>query len=433
MAKAKKAVDAAVDVSRGVKSALNDILDMSTEARKARAAEQGYDVDKVWYHGTPNEIIDSFDSNSVGSRFDKSIGHHFTNSKSEANNYAGIGGNVGEYHAAPKNTLVFDIDEGGMFSTASMKADLDRPEIIEKLVLAKREGNPYDSVLIRKKMTNDWNEWGDVNENLIMLDNTGIRSVNAAFDPAKRESANLLAGLGGAAVVGASVAPEDAEAAKLKVFHRTTQEAADAIRRSGMAHSNEPGFFVSNRRDGQAVGYGDGVVELNVPEERLVLDDEFPDGEQHFRINPNSLKHDLSEYDLGFADPAALAVTAAITGAATEFYRRRDSKKSFWQQRREELSDIINAGDELIRPVMPYLNSALEALDKPMQGYYGIASTLGSLAQGNSLDASLQRGATVARQPIEQTAQEYGGALADEGYPLAGTALNTAMQVAGPF
>ena len=41
-----------------------------------------------------------------------------------------------------------------------------------------------------------------------------IRSVNAAFDPAKKESSNLLAGLGGAGILGASMlTPEQAAAA----------------------------------------------------------------------------------------------------------------------------------------------------------------------------------------------------------------------------
>ena len=48
---------------------------------------------------------------------------------------------------------------------------------------------------------------------MVRFDNNGrVRSVDATFDPAKRDSANLLAGLGGAAVLGAALAPDDAQA-----------------------------------------------------------------------------------------------------------------------------------------------------------------------------------------------------------------------------
>lgn len=72
----------------------------------------------------------------------------------------------------------------------------------------------------------------------------------------------------------------------MRVFHRTTPEAAKLIRETGEFISREAGgpVYVSNRRNGQAVGYGVAVVRLNVPVWALELDDEFPGGEKHFRI-----------------------------------------------------------------------------------------------------------------------------------------------------
>ena len=51
-------------------------------------------------------------------------------------------------------------------------------------------------------------------ESVQLLAGNNVRSVNAAFDPAKKESSNLLAGLGGAGILGASMlTPEQAAAA----------------------------------------------------------------------------------------------------------------------------------------------------------------------------------------------------------------------------
>ncbi len=217
--KAKK--DAVV---KGV-SALWDLAkkegaDLADDAasRMARAAEQGYDTSKVVYHGTQSDVP-AFDMEKVRERFPQSIGIHLTDQPaSEASIYAdGLknymagwnpsarnaedvaeGANVMPLLVKTENPLVIDTDQ----LTASMEADLNRGVIIEKLVSAKRAGTPYDSVVINSPN----------GQNIIKLDNTGIRSVNAAFDPAKKDSANLLAGLGGAAVLGGSLAPEDAEA-----------------------------------------------------------------------------------------------------------------------------------------------------------------------------------------------------------------------------
>lgn len=68
------------------------------------------------------------------------------------------------------------------------------------------------------------------------------------------------------------------------LYHYTTPEAAERIRATGTMVGLEDGLFFTNRRGGYASGYGAAVVELHVPDALLQLDDEFPDGEQHFRI-----------------------------------------------------------------------------------------------------------------------------------------------------
>jgi hypothetical protein len=72
----------------------------------------------------------------------------------------------------------------------------------------------------------------------------------------------------------------------MRVYHRTTPEAAAAIYETGRMISKEtPALvFVSSTPDGMCVGYGEAVVILYIPEEWLTLEDEFPDGEKHFTV-----------------------------------------------------------------------------------------------------------------------------------------------------
>lgn len=82
----------------------------------------------------------------------------------------------------------------------------------------------------------------------------------------------------------------------MKVFHRTSHAAADAIREQKSFLSRERGaVFVSNRVRGQALGFGPAVVRLNIPASALQLDDEFPGGERHFRIEAASIRPEWIE------------------------------------------------------------------------------------------------------------------------------------------
>lgn len=64
----------------------------------------------------------------------------------------------------------------------------------------------------------------------LVFDPKNLRSVNAAFDPAKKDSANLMASVGGAAVLGgAALSPEDAEAG---VFRKAIDAGVNLAKRS---------------------------------------------------------------------------------------------------------------------------------------------------------------------------------------------------------
>ena len=61
------------------------------------------------------------------------------------------------------------------------------------------------------------------------------------------------------------------------VYHRTSKEAADKIRESGKMQGKEDGLFFSTKKDGEATGFGDAVIEFKIPADQLRIDDIFED------------------------------------------------------------------------------------------------------------------------------------------------------------
>lgn len=78
----------------------------------------------------------------------------------------------------------------------------------------------------------------------------------------------------------------------IDLYHHTTPENADQIRRTGRftsperdEHGRPLAFFTTERGTGtQAGGRGSGLVHIRVPRAMARLEDEFPSGEQHYSI-----------------------------------------------------------------------------------------------------------------------------------------------------
>lgn len=170
-----------------------------------RAKAMGFDSNNPLYYGSQNNIL-SFDPSKIGSRFDYSFGHHTTTSPNEASVYADSLTNAAE-NFNPKAKLSIPVAEGANvmklygrtenplriktdYPAASMEADIQRSEIIEKLWNARQANNPYDAVIIDAKN----------NKNFIALKPELLRSSNAAFDPFRRNEADILAGVAAAPV-----------------------------------------------------------------------------------------------------------------------------------------------------------------------------------------------------------------------------------------
>lgn len=67
------------------------------------------------------------------------------------------------------------------------------------------------------------------------------------------------------------------------LYHRTTRENAEKIVNQQYMITKEDCIYMSTHYDKQIIGYGDTVVEIQVPVNELVLDDDFGD-ELHYKI-----------------------------------------------------------------------------------------------------------------------------------------------------
>lgn len=72
----------------------------------------------------------------------------------------------------------------------------------------------------------------------------------------------------------------------LDLYHRTSHEAAQAIVTTGrfLTRENTAEAYVSTRINGAAAGYGPAVVHVRIDARYALLEDEFPDGELHYRV-----------------------------------------------------------------------------------------------------------------------------------------------------
>lgn len=216
----------------------------------------------VVYHGTDKDI-EAFDRDFINYRFPYSFGFHFSSRAAEAGSYTreGVGergsrtmdgGNIMPVYIKAENPLIIETSE----LSPSMEADLNRGKIIEQLVMAKRAGKPYDSVIIKRK--NQDESSGDPEHwNVIVFDPTQIKSAignNGDFDGtnpdirysrSQTKTAALKKQFGDSKVV-------DANGDPLLVYHGSGAKFAtfDKNKRGATtrAKSAEEGFFFTSSK-----------------------------------------------------------------------------------------------------------------------------------------------------------------------------------------
>lgn len=107
----------------------------------------------------------------------------------------------------------------------------------------------------------------------------------------------------------------------ITVYHRTSKENADKIRKTGIFTPKEDGIFFSTKESGQAEGFGDEVVSFKIPADKLELDDIFDD-EAHLRLpsimgKPNDISQYIKQSNLAqSAVESTLPETITIDGVA---------------------------------------------------------------------------------------------------------------------
>lgn len=79
-----------------------------------------------------------------------------------------------------------------------------------------------------------------------------------------------------------------------RLYHRTSKEAADKIYKtkrftSKINTSFGTEIYFSNKPSGAISGYGLSLVAVDIPEKYIHIDDEFPDGEKHYRVSSADL------------------------------------------------------------------------------------------------------------------------------------------------
>lgn len=165
-----------IDTGRSMLAARD--LDMSPAARKARAQEMGFDTSRVLYHATNSD----FDEFRPSERGNAGPGVYVSNDVE----FASLYGN-----------RVIELYVKGELATEAQLNDA-KLQVMKEQGIAQWQVQIRDAASVLRKQGYSGIETRG-GEAIVVFDPRSIRSVNAAFDPAKSDSANLLFALRDAA------------------------------------------------------------------------------------------------------------------------------------------------------------------------------------------------------------------------------------------
>jgi len=354
--------------------------------RMARAAEQEWNIDNTLYHLTPSDITE-FKLNADPTSHTGG-GAVWLRRNPHSNVSAHQVSNAREVYVSGANDMPLVIPSEGRLHDDTVW-ELQREGKLSRQF-------PYRVSMDENKTLRElgYKYYDDGRNEIAVFNPSDIRSVNADFNPEYRDSPNLLAGIAGAmpyagatAALLAGAAPKEAEAGALQTLGRAAPYLTSA-----------------------ALG---GAAALQSPDAESFVTQPA--------IDPS--------YEAYIRDEMEART------AADKFAQMRGSKAGYWEARRQELLDMVNGLGEMAN------NVVLPALDKPLQGYLGLAGTAGALAQGHGLEQALMQGANIARQPSDQTTYNMGGAVTDtlspyttpEAAAAAGALTNAGIQMLSPI
>lgn len=177
-------------------------LPMDEASRMARAREMGANLDEVWHHGTP---VDLYKTKEGGFRGGDERVTFASSSPFVAEGYT-----RGEISLSPDATGKYplaksnypDMKDGGVYSLRSLAKNVREIDAhgepwfnlkMDQDIAAARAAG-HDAVIYRNIDDNMYTK-GMKSDVIVWLDPTKIRATGAAFDPAKKDSADLLAGV----------------------------------------------------------------------------------------------------------------------------------------------------------------------------------------------------------------------------------------------
>lgn len=181
-------------------------LPTSQPERFARAREMGFDTSQLWYHGTPSPNFSQFDPAMAGYSQGMALNGRpaiwFTDSPQQASYYAGAlarhdPANVGAGGVIPAFIRRGERPPWGDFEGQSMSPQTWYANVENALqTLQSRRGDLPSNVLF-KNVPYNWSSTGGpqgMSNVLLVTDPSIIRSPNAAFNPQRISSSNILAG-----------------------------------------------------------------------------------------------------------------------------------------------------------------------------------------------------------------------------------------------
>lgn len=171
-------------------------LPLDKASRMARAKEMGFDVDNPVYHGTGADfgVFDPSASGKMGG------GVYTSESAKRASQYAGggQGANVQKLFVKGRIAKLTDINEA---REAAQRA------IPRSSIESLRDWNAAARAKTQQILKEKGFSGMQIEDEILMLDPKNIRSVNAKFDPAMADSADLLA-INPPSAAGFAIAPE---------------------------------------------------------------------------------------------------------------------------------------------------------------------------------------------------------------------------------
>lgn len=210
------------------------------------------------------------------------------------------------------------------------------------------------------------------------------------------------------------------EDGKAVLYHGTTAEAAAKIKESGKMVGKEPNLFFSTKKDGLILDYGKSVVEVQIPLEKLELNDIFDD-ELHLTMEtqpnrPTNIRFSLRESieddvikkygktyrwaETGYLlkDGSRVDMSGRNEGAPGG-YRTVDHRDIFYDidgsYGTDAMIEFMQRGNIRVMPEQPGINLQIEPTEAQYRQIQNLVETLGWKNKEFSVDFDNASGDTI--------------------------------------